>query len=220
MSLKTIGLSDELHAYVVAHMNGHDAVLQDLAAETAERFPDRRNMQVAPEQGALLTLLTRLAATTFAVEVGTFTGYSALCIARGLAAGGRLVCFDESAEWTSVAETYWQRAGVADRVELRLGDAHETLASLADDPPVGLAFVDADKTGYGDYYEQLLARLGPAGLIVVDNVLASGRVLDPGDDEDVLAIAAFNDRVVADDRVDVTFLPVADGVSLITKRPA
>lgn len=218
MSRKTIGLSDELNEYVVAHTTGQDATLRDLAAETQERFPEQASMQIAPEQGALLTLLTRLTAASFAVEVGTFTGYSAISIARGLAPGGRLVCFDANEEWATIATRYFEEAGVADRIEQRLGDAHETMDTLADDPPVDFAFVDADKTGYHDYYESLLRRLAPGGLIAVDNVLAAGRVLDPGTDESALAIAAFNELVATDERVDVVLLPVADGVSLITRR--
>lgn len=217
MSLKTLGLSAALHAYVVAHSRGEDAVLQALASETQERFPDEARMQIAPEQGALLTLLARLVRARFAVEVGTFTGYSAICLARGLADGGRLVCFDNNEEWTNVAARYWERAGVAGRIELRLGDAHETLASLAGEPPVDLAFIDADKPGYPAYYESVLGRLADGGLIVVDNVLAGGRVLDPGDDENVRAITAFNTALAEDDRVDVVLLPVADGISLITR---
>lgn len=220
MSLKTIGLDDELHDYVVAHTAGHDDVLRDLAAETQERFPDKASMQIAPEQGALLTLLTRLTRPRSAVEVGTFTGYSAICIARGLPEGGRLVCLDNSEEWIAVARRYWDRAGVADRIEVRLGDAHETVDTLADDPPIDFAFIDADKTGYRHYYEALLRRLAPTGLIAVDNVLSAGRVLDPGTDENVAAIAAFNELVAADERVDVVLLPVADGISLITPRSA
>lgn len=215
MSLKTLGLSDDLHAYVVDHTAGPDEVLEDLAAETQERYPDKASMQIAPEQGAFLTLLARLTQARFAVEVGTFTGYSAICLARGLEDGGRLACFDRSEEWTQVATGYFTRAGVADRIDLRLGDAHETLATLADDPPVDLAFVDADKTGYRDYYETLLAQLAPRGLIVVDNVLAAGRVLDP-DDDNAAAIAAFNDDVASDPRVEAVMLPVADGLTLIT----
>lgn len=218
MTLKTIGLPDELHAYVLAHSSWQGGVLDELAAETGRRYPEKANMQIAPEQGAFLTLLARLTRARFAVEIGTFTGYSAICLARGLADDGRLVCFDNSEEWTSIAAHYWERAGVADRVELRLGDARETLDSLDDDPPVDLAFVDADKPSYPDYYEALLSRLAPGGLIVVDNVLANGEVLDPGGDENPAAIAAFNDQVLADDRVDVVMLPVADGVSLITPR--
>lgn len=220
MSAKTLGLSDELHAYVVAHTATQEEPLPALAAETRERFPDVINMQIAPEQGALMTLLTRLTSARFAVEVGTFTGYSSICIARGLRPGGRLVCFDSSEEWTAVARRYWDRAGLADRIELRLGDARETLRTLADEPAVDLAFIDADKPGYPHYYESVLDRLAEDGMIVVDNVLADGRVLDPGQDENAAAIAAFNDLVVHDDRVEVVLLPVADGISLITRRQA
>lgn len=218
MSLKTLGLSDELHAYVVAHTTGQDAVLQALAAETLERFPEQARMQIAPEQGALLTLLPRLMGARFAVEIGTFTGYSAICLARGLGEGGRLVCFDQSQEWTTVATRYWEQANVAERIELRLGDAHEAVLGLVDDPPVDLAFIDADKPGYPHYYEALLPRLADGGLIVVDNVLSHGRVLQPGDDENAMAIADFNDMVARDERVEVVMLPVADGISLITPR--
>lgn len=218
MSLKTLGLTDELHEYVVAHTAGRDPVLADLAAETLERFPDQARMQIAPEQGTLLTLLSKLTRARFAVEIGTFTGYSAICIARGVRPGGRLVCFDLSEEWTTIATRYWERAGLADRIELRLGDAHDTLDTLEGDPAVDLAFIDADKPGYPRYYEAVLARLAPDGLIVVDNVLSHGRVLDPGQSDNAAAIAAFNDQVAADERVDVVLLPVADGVSLITRR--
>lgn len=218
MTLKTIGLSDELHAYVMAHTSWQGGVLDELAAETQQRYPEKANMQIAPEQGAFLTLLGKLTQARFAVEIGTFTGYSAICLARGLAEDGRLVCFDSSEEWASVAARYWEKAGVAEHVELRLGDARETLASLDQEPPVDLAFVDADKPSYPDYYEALLSRLASGGLIVVDNVLSRGDVIDPGDDENPAAIAAFNDQVLADDRVDVVMLPVADGLSLITPR--
>lgn len=218
MTLKTIGLSDELHSYVVAHTSWQGGVLDELAAETQQRYPQKANMQIAPEQGALLTLLGKLTRSRFAVEVGTFTGYSAICLARGLADDGRLVCFDSSEEWTAVAAHYWERAGLSEHIELRLGDAQQTLDSLDHDPPVDLAFVDADKPAYPRYYEALLARMAAGGLIVVDNVLSRGEVIDPGGDESAAAIAAFNDQVAADDRVDVVMLPVADGLSLITPR--
>lgn len=218
MTLKTIGLSDELHAYVLAHTSWQGGVLDELAAETRQHYPEKANMQIAPEQGALLTLLGNLTRARFAVEVGTFTGYSAICLARGLADDGRLVCFDSSEEWTAIATRYWERAGVAERIELRLGDARETLKSLDEDPPVDLAFVDADKPAYPRYYEALLSRLAPGGLIVIDNVLSRGDVVNPEANENATAIAAFNDQVVADERVDVVMLPVADGLSLITPR--
>jgi caffeoyl-CoA O-methyltransferase len=219
VSRRSLGLSEELHDYVVAHGAGEDGLLRELAVETERTYPDIVELQIAPEQGALFTMLTRLLQPRFAVEIGTFTGYSALCIARGLPDGGRLVCFDRSPEWTAMARRYWERAGVADRIELRLGDATETLATLADDPPVDFAFIDADKPGYAHYYDTVLARLAPGGLIIADNAFAGGQVLAP-DSDDAAATAAFNQRVADDPRVDVVILPVADGISLITKKPA
>ena len=217
MSRKSEGLSDELHAYLVAHGVSEDDVLRDLVAETEQALSDDADMQIAPEQGAFLTLLARLTKARFAVEVGTFTGYSSICLARGLPEGGRLVCFDSSEEYTAIARRYWERAGLSDRIELRLGDAADTLPTLADDPPIDLAFIDADKPGYPRYYEAVLARLAPDGLIVVDNVFGMGKILEPTNEE-VEAVAAFNTAVAKDDRVDVVMLPVADGVSLITRR--
>lgn len=218
MSERSIGLDQALQAYVVAVGTPPDEVLRDLAAETRDRVPERASMQIAPEQGALLTLLTALARPRFAVEVGTFTGYSSICIARGLPPGGHLLCCDSSVEWTAIATRYWERAGVADRIELRLGDARETLRALPDEP-IDFAFVDADKPGYPDYYEELIGRLAPDGLIVVDNTLAGGRVLDPApDDGTAIAIAAFNTHVAADPRTWQVLLPVADGVTLIRRR--
>lgn len=217
MSTTTTGLDPRLADYVRAQVSPHDQVLAGLAAETARLFPDDVNLQIAPEQGALLGLLTRLSGAVQAVEVGTFTGYSSICIARNLAPGGRLVCFDRSREWTDVARSWWQRAGVADRIELRLGDAHELIEQL-EDTPVDLAFVDADKEGYPRYYEAILARLAPDGLIAVDNTLAHGGVVEPAPTGMAAAIARFNDLVRADDRVAVVQVPIGDGLTLITRR--
>ncbi|QBI19492.1 O-methyltransferase [Egibacter rhizosphaerae] len=217
MTTKTVGLSDELQGYLLDHSSSPDALLRDLIEETREHYADRTNLQIAPEQGGLLTLLTRLAGARTAVEVGTFTGYSAICIARGLAPGGRLTCCDNSEEYTAVARRYWQRAGLDDVIDLRLGDAHETVSRLPHDPPVDLAFVDADKGGYHAYYEELLARLSPHGMIIVDNVLWSGRVLDSEPSGDTATLVDFNARVAADERVEVLMLPVGDGLSLITR---
>jgi caffeoyl-CoA O-methyltransferase len=218
MSTQTLGLSEQLHRYVVAHNPPEDGVLADIAAETRRRWPDSVNMQIAPEQGAFLALLTELVAPRLAVEVGTFTGYSSVWIARALPTGGRLRCFDASTEWTAVARQAWHRAGLDDRITLHLGDATETLApALADDEPVGLAFIDADKPAYPAYYETLLARLAPDGLIAVDNTLANARVLDPQDD-DAAAIAAFNRRVTDDERVTSVLTPIGDGLTLIRPR--
>ncbi len=214
-------LSDGLHDYVVGHSTLPHPVLESLAERTAE-LGDVAGMQISPEQGAMLTALTRLSGGRFAVEVGTFTGYSATCIARGLAPGGRLLCCDISTEWTDIARDAWRDAGVDDRIDLVVAPAAETLAQLGDQP-VDLAFIDADKGGYRTYLDLLLPRLADHGLIVVDNVLWSGSVADPDADPDadtnLAAIRAFNDHVVARDDCDVAMLPVGDGVSLITRRP-
>lgn len=216
---KSTGLDPDLHRYLVERGAPPDDVLVGLIAATRERFGDRAGMQIDPAQGAFLTLLTRLVAPSFAVEVGTFTGYSSTCIARGLPDGGRLLCCDVSEEFTALALETWARAGVDDRVELRLGPALDTLRSLPDDERIDLAFIDADKAGYHDYYEEIVARMGPGGLVVVDNVLWGGRVVDASDqDESTVAIRAFNDHVAADGRVEVAMLPVGDGLTLARVR--
>jgi caffeoyl-CoA O-methyltransferase len=217
VSAKSIGLSEELHAYLVAHNGKPDPVSDDLIDETRAVLPGQANMQIAPEQAPFLTFLTRLLNVRKAVEVGTFTGLSALSIARGLAPGGHLLCCDISEEFTSVARRVWQRAGVDDRIELRIGPAARTLAALPNEPHLDLAFIDADKTGYPTYWAELVPRMKPGGVIAVDNVLRGGRVLDPGDDPDNLAIVAFNDLVVNDDRVESVMIPLADGLTLARK---
>jgi caffeoyl-CoA O-methyltransferase len=213
-------LDPEVQAYCAARATPQpDAVLRELATVTTERFGGAAMMQIAADQGALMSLLVAATGARRAVEVGTFTGYSALCIARALPADGRLLCCDVSEEWTSVAREAWERAGVAHKIELRIAPAIETLRSLPLDEPVDLAFIDADKSGYLAYYEELLARLRPSGLILVDNTLWYRRVLDPAaDDADTAAIKAFNDAVAADDRVDTVLLPVSDGLTLVRKR--
>jgi len=216
--LKSLGLAPELHAYLVAHGTPPDALQRELIAETARLGPIAV-MQVAPEQGAFLTLIARLIGAREAVEVGTFTGYSSLAIARGLAPGGHLLCCDVSAEWTSIARRAWERAGVADRIELRIAPAAETLRGLPETPRFDLAFIDADKTNYATYYEEILKRTRPGGLILVDNVLWSGAVIDASvQDENTRAIRAFNDKVAADARVDCVMTPISDGLTLLRKR--
>lgn len=210
-------MTDELYSYLVAHGSAPDEVARDLAEETEAALPAEAGMQVAPDQAAFLTFLTRLLDVRQAVEVGTFTGMSSLAIARGLPPGGRLTCFDISTEFTSIARRYWERAGVDDRVELRIGSAAELLRSLPAEPYLDLAFIDADKTSYPIYWAELVPRMRPGGVIAVDNVLRHGRVLAPQDESD-RAIAAFNDDVRADARVDVVMLPVADGVTLARRR--
>jgi len=213
VSFKSIGLSDDLHAYLVAHNPPPDPLVADLLAATPAAPPAHARMQIAPEQAPFLTFLARLLGARQAVEIGTFTGLSSLSIARGIAPDGRLVCFDVSEEFTAIARRYWERAGLADRIELRLGPAAELLTTLPDEPHLDLAFIDADKTGYPTYWEALVPRMRLGGVIVVDNVLQGGRVLTPGD-PDAAAIVAFNDMVLADERVDSVMIPVADGLTL------
>jgi caffeoyl-CoA O-methyltransferase len=218
MHAKFTALTPELYEYLVAHNPPQDDVLRSLAAETAALGPVSM-MQIAVEQGAFLTWLARLLGVEFAVEVGTFTGYSAIAIARGLAPRGRLLCCDVSEEWTGIARRHWERAGLIDRIELRLGPAIDTLRALPKSPPIDLAFVDADKTSYRAYYEELLPRLSPRGVIVFDNVLWGGSVADPSkQDESTQAIRALNDFIATDPRVDAVMLPVADGITLVRRR--
>ena len=205
--------------YLLAHCTPADDVLRDLAAETRARFPDAAGMQVSHDEGELLTMLVRLIGARYAVEVGVFTGYSAICIARGLPAGGTLLACDVSEEWTAVARRYWRRATVGDRIDLRIAPAIQTLRALPAEPLLDFAFVDADKTGYPGYYAELIPRLRPGGLMVLDNVLRGGRVLDRIADQPAdIAIRELNDTVAADDRVDTVMLAVRDGVTLIRKR--
>ncbi|MGI5214268.1 O-methyltransferase [Plantactinospora sp. CA-290183] len=217
MTRKSIPLTDDLHAYLVAHGSPPDDLVVELMDETLAALPAQAQMQIAPEQAALLTLLTRLVNARQAVEVGTFTGLSALAIARGLPADGRLTCLDISEEYTSIARRYWQRAGVGDRIELRIGPAIESLRSLPTEPHLDLAFIDADKTEYPVYWAELVPRMRAGGLIVVDNVLRDGRVLAPESPSD-LAVASFNDEILSDDRVDLVMLPIADGLTLARRR--
>ncbi|MEV4713594.1 O-methyltransferase [Micromonospora sp. NPDC049374] len=213
MTLKSIPLTDDLHRYLVAHGAPPDDVISDLARETLALLPEHASMQVAPEQAAFLTFLTRLLGTRQAVEVGTFTGLSSLAIARGLTEGGRLTCFDISEEYTSIARRYWARAGVDDRIDLRIGPAGDTLRELPHERYLDFAFIDADKTGYPVYWAELVPRMRPGGVIAVDNVLRNGRVVAPQSADD-RAIAAFNEDVLADVRVDAVMLPIADGLTL------
>lgn len=203
--------------YVMSHATPPDQVLRDLAEETLRITGGNAIMQISPEQGPLLTMLVQLSGARLAVEVGTFTGYSSICIARGLPADGRLLAHDLSDEWTSVARRYWDKAGVTDKIELRLGPAAETLRALPAEPQVDFAFIDADKAGYPVYYEEILKRLAPGGLIAVDNTLQEGEIVDSSAGGTVPAMRRFNDLVANDDRVTTVLLPLADGVTLIRK---
>jgi caffeoyl-CoA O-methyltransferase len=211
-------LSEALHEYVVAHSTQPDEVLRDLADETLRRFGDAAGMQIGPEQGRFMTLLAELTGASNAIEVGTFTGYSSICVARGLAGNGKLLCCDVSDEWTSVARKYWQRAGLADKIELRLGPAAETLAALPGGTIFDFAFIDADKTGYVRYWDLIVPMIGPGGVILVDNTLSHGLVVDPAEHGDnVQGIRQFNDHAMADPRVELVLLPIGDGLTLARK---
>jgi caffeoyl-CoA O-methyltransferase len=218
MTRRSDFFSPELEEYVTAHSAQPDDVLRDLAAETASTFPDAAEMQIGPEQGAFMTMLARIAGARDALEIGTFTGYSAICIARGLAEGGRLTCCDVSDEWTSVARRYWQRAGLADRIDLQLRPALETLRALPAAAEFDLAFIDADKTGYISYWNEVVPRIRPGGVILVDNTLSSGRVANPAVPDDRVPVRSFNDHARADERVDLVLLSVGDGLTIARKR--
>jgi len=215
---KSFFLSSDAQAYLVAHGGTPDRIQSDLIAETAA-LGGISMMQISPEQGAFMTNFTRIIGARRAIEVGTFTGYSALCIARGLPDDGTLLCCDVSEEWTSVGRKAWAAAGVADKITLEIAPALDTLRALPPDPVFDLGFIDADKPAYPGYFEEILARLKPNGVILVDNVLWGGAVLDAGsEDANTLAIQAFNDAVAADDRVESVIVTIGDGLTVARKR--
>ncbi|MFP8870433.1 MAG: class I SAM-dependent methyltransferase, partial [Myxococcota bacterium] len=199
----------------LAHGTAPDAIQQGLI-EATRKLGGISVMQIAPEQGALMTMLTQLIGATRAIEVGTFTGYSALCIARGLPKDGQLVCCDISDEWTSVGVPFWEKAGVRDRIDLRIAPALETLQGIKEDDSFDLAFIDADKPSYQAYVEELLRLVRPGGLILVDNVLWGGNVINAENNEDnTLAIRAFNEKIAKDPRVDCVMLAISDGLTFL-----
>ena len=211
--------SEPILNYVARHVSEPDPLQHALRAETRERTGRASGMQIGDDQAVLMEMLARAIGARRAIEIGTFTGYSALAVARGMGPEGRLLCCDVSEEWTAIARSYWQRAGVADRIELRIGPALDTLTGLANDESFDLAFVDADKTAYLDYYEALVPPLRPSGLLLVDNTLQRGRVADSSaDDAAVRSMRKFNDRVTADPRVQSVLLHIGDGVTMIQKR--
>ena len=219
MTRRSEQISLHLNAYLTAHSSPPDAILRELATETAERYPNETNLQVAPELGTLLTLLTRVSRARSGIELGTFTGYSSICIARALGAGGRLLCCDVSDEWTSVARKYWEKAGLTDRIELRLRPALETLRALPGEEAYDVAFIDADKINYPAYWTELVPRVRSGGVIMVDNTFSHGRVLDAGNDNpSVIAVRRMNDLAAADERVELIMLPIGDGVTVAHKR--
>jgi caffeoyl-CoA O-methyltransferase len=211
-------LTDELHDYMVAHGARQDDVLARVQAETAA-MGDISVMQIAADQGAFMTLLCRAIGASEAIELGTFTGYSAICIARGLAPGGRLVACELSEEYAETAARNLEAAGVAEKVEIRIGPALDTLRELPERELFDFAFIDADKTGYPTYYEEVLPRMRAGGLIAVDNVLAGGDVArDDAEGDSVAAIRRLNDTIANDERVDSAMVAIADGLMLARKR--
>ena len=213
-----LGVRPALHRYVLDHAPKKDPIAQALIDETAALGLVAR-MKIAPEQGDLMRLITQLIRARNALEVGTFTGYSALCVARGLPPEGTLLCCDVSDEWTSIGRKYWEQAGVASKIDLRIGPAIDTLRALRREEQFDLAFIDADKPSYAAYFDEIVPRLRSGGLLMVDNVLWGGSVVDPqASDENTTAIRAFNDKVSDDDRVEAVILPISDGITLARKR--
>ncbi|MEU1017187.1 class I SAM-dependent methyltransferase [Streptomyces sp. NPDC005900] len=217
-----LAVDETLLDYVRQMSLRDDDVLRELRAETAG-MPMLQAMLVLPEEAQLLALLVRVTGARRVLEVGTFTGYSSLCMARALPPGGKVVTCDISERWTAVARRYWERAGVGELIDLRLGDAARTLDDLrAQHGPGGfdLAFLDADKANYVRYYEQALTLVRPGGLLVLDNTLFFGKVVDPAaQDPDTLAIRELNALLRDDERVDISMLAVADGLTLVHKKP-
>ena len=216
MSTRTINLTDDVVDYVHRYGVREHPVLAALRERTAP-MPNA-NMQIGPDQGAFMALLVKLIGARRVLEIGTFTGYSSTAMALALPPDGRILCCDVSREWTDIARQAWADAGVADRIELRLAPATETLATL-DDDSFDLSFIDADKPNYDAYYEGCLRVVRPGGLILIDNVLWSGDVADPAVDNDsVRAIRALNEKIAVDERVDHVLLPLADGLTLARVR--
>jgi caffeoyl-CoA O-methyltransferase len=217
--MRSFPVTDEIRSYAVAHGAWRpDGVVRELQARTAE-LGDPAGMQIGDDQGQLLTMLARLVNARRAVEVGTFTGYSSLCIARGLAEGGSLLCCDVSAEWTEIGQRAWAAAGLADRIELRIAPAIDTLRALPLAADIDLVFIDADKPSYAAYWDELVPRVRPGGLLLADNVLWSGRITDPeATDANTTALRAFNDVVASDDRVEAMVLTAFDGLTIARRR--
>jgi caffeoyl-CoA O-methyltransferase len=216
--LKFIPLTPKLYEYAVAHGHNGDPIRAELAAETT-KLGRVSGMQIAAEQGTLMGILAAAIGARSAVEVGTFTGYSALCVARALPADGKLLCCDVNEEWTSLGRRYWERAGVANKITLKLAPAAETLKALPASHTFDFAFIDADKSNYATYYEEILKRMRPSGLILLDNVLWSGRIMDESvQDTDTQALRKLNDFIAKDTRVEAVMLAVADGLTIVRKK--
>jgi len=205
-------------AYATDHMSQPDELQLELQKTTQERTGGAAGMQIGADQAVLMEILARAIGARYALEVGTFTGYSALAVARGMGPEGKLLCCDVSDEWTSIGREYWEKAGVSDRIELRIGPAIDTLRALPESTRFDMAFLDADKVTYPEYYEEIVPRLREGGLLLVDNTLQGGRVLDQSiDDESVRAVRKLNDRIPKDDRVRSVLLPLGDGITVVQR---
>lgn len=219
MSNRSLNLDDTLYEYLLTHsLREHP---EQIALREATRSHPRAGMQISPEQGQFMALLVKLIGARHALEIGVFTGYSALSVALALPADGRILACDISEEYTHIGRPYWERAGVAHKIDLRLAPALETLDAELAAGAAGrydFAFIDADKTGYAAYYERCLQLLRKGGLIAIDNVLWSGAVAQPARDEDTRALQALNERLHGDERIDLSMLPVGDGLTLARKR--
>lgn len=215
---KFTALNRELHKYLLEHGHNNDPLLAELADET-RNLGQIAGMQIAAEQGTLMGILARAIGARNAIEVGTFTGYSATCIARALPPDGHLLCCDVNPQWTAIARRYWDRAGLAGKITLTLAPATETLSALPADYVLDFSFIDADKVNYRTYYEECLKRTRSNGLILIDNVLWGGSVIDPKNQtEDTKAIRALNDHIAHDQRVDAVMIPVSDGLTIVRKK--
>jgi predicted O-methyltransferase YrrM len=220
MSARSIGLNDNLHAYLLSVSLRDREILRELRDETAKL--ENGGMQISPEQGQFMQWLVKTLGAKRTLEVGVFTGYSSLSVALALPADGQIVACDVSDEYTQVARRYWQKAGVADKITLHLGPGVETLQRLlaeGQQNQFDFAFIDADKSNYDRYYEAALLLVRPGGVIAIDNVLWGGGAADPTrQDADTLAIRALNQKIQADERVDMSLLPIGDGLTLARKR--
>ncbi len=218
--MKSFGIPEDIHRYVVERSNPPtDAVADRLAEVTRERFGDRAGMNIGDDQGRFMQMFAAAMGATMIVEVGTFTGMSALWLARGLAPGGRMICFDLVDTYVETATEAWRAAGVAERIEMRIGPAADGLAALPGEPHIDVAFVDADKGGYQTYLDLLLPRMRSNGVILVDNVLWSGQVIDANDQAaDTVALRNFNDHVAARTDCDAVILTLGDGLTMIRSR--
>jgi len=220
MTNRTLTLDDRLYGYLLAQSLRETDLMRELREQTARLEMSR--MQIAPEQGQFMALLVELTGATRILEIGTFTGYSALCLVQAMPSDGRLTCCDVSVEWTDIARSFWERAGIAHRIDLRIAPALDTLRELLDGGQAGtfdMAFIDADKTNYPEYFGRCLELVRPGGLLLFDNTLWSGAVADPEDHEpDTEGIRALNSSLLNDERVSISLVPIGDGLTLVRKR--